>query len=1149
MSILFFPGSQCLMCYFYWKDKYFMSQDIQSSCYQTIDQLFHRLVTSCIAYNPGLDKKRVIKAYKFAKIVHQNVYRDSGEPYIIHPLHTALILSEYFADEDTIIAALLHDTIEDVAHISFSSIKHKFGNDVAHLVEGVTKIDDLFPKYQQSLFPISSGQSVDIETIRKVFQKSENDIRIILIKLADRVHNVRTLETKKEGSKREDKAEETLNIFSKIAARLGIWKMTKELEDLCFPYVYHKDYQIIKNYIEESLDNRFDVLNKITDEIEKIDSDKIVSNIEIFPLSYLELKKKLDINSSLTVSDLLEFQIITDSIDKCYLSLRIVHQIWKKRGIEEDFISNSRDNGYQAYHTEVVTTEGYRIGFRIMTYEMYKKNWLGITYDLFQQKTLPSDSFFIPFRNINEHTSGNSEEFIDAAKTDLLSKKIKIHTKGKSVYVPNRSTALDFVFYAFPREAVFTKQIYCNDQKIPFGKRLWDGDVIRVNFSKSPNVNFTWFNQIKTAVARIAVQKAIHNWEYEKKLRIGRKILQKEFDLYEKGHVDRQLQKNKSKLKQFFGIQKKESIFILIAEGQIKAYDILSVCFPRSQKKQFKNNLWTPINVFWDNMFRKKNKGEQVRLKIEGLSETFLNELNSIHKNRISLNIPFLSSYLSENEENQTFTLVLSILKKNDEVLHDFLAALERQEGITRIRPMLSAKKQKIFIFWVLTTLFMWGTLPILLNLTRIYLTNISHIAQLLIIYLNVLPILVLNYLMYSFIRNYFPSIRNAGWLVGMAILLNLGGIIFFVSQLRFYTFEIDLYLILTIFFLSNIIILYHYVNQKNMFSKEAYIRQNERKKKYNITTLFAYFLGLIATGIWGINPLVIRYIIQDGDNTFFTVGMRLYIGFFSLFIMSQIRSLFSNRYNQRDPIKYNKYFWLMVIGLTGNFLFFHYGLKFTSASNASLLENFASIIILLMIGFCMPHFSFEIGNKRKEVMKTIAIVAVGSIGTSLVLSHSPKEYLVDYDTRLVGDLLEIVAMLFFAVFIMSNSLYMKKVKASGMQVMTEVFFFSSVLFTPFIFLQPIPKFSLQDWYGVLFMGFIATSVSYTLWTIASKKISVIPASLLLNFAAIVTIILENRLFGVSFDWTLILGILLFFMASTSAEVMNRKMEKKWNNT
>jgi len=125
----------------------------------------------------------------------------------------------------------------------------------------------------------------------------------------------------------------------------------------------------------------------------------------------------------------------------------------------------------------------------------------------------------------------------------------------------------------------------------------------------------------------------------------------------------------------------------------------------------------------------------------------------------------------------------------------------------------------------------------------------------------------------------------------------------------------------------------------------------------------------------------------------------------------------------------------------------------------------------------------------------------------------------------------------------------MKKVKASGMQVMTEVFFFSSVLFTPFIFLQPIPKFSLQDWYGVLFMGFIATSVSYTLWTIASKKISVIPASLLLNFAAIVTIILENRLFGVSFDWTLILGILLFFMASTSAEVMNRKMEKKWNNT
>jgi len=1110
---------------------------------EILKRQFNKLVDKVREYNSGIKLKNLKKAFHFSKKTHLYQYRDSGEPYLTHPLEVALILTEYFADEDTIIAAILHDTVEDTEEVSIKTIKTKFGATVADLVDGATKIEKIIPEDASPSLSFDIKRERNIETIRKIFQKANQDIRVILIKLADRLHNMRTLSGKKGLTKQNKKAKETLSIFTQVAARLGIWKIKRELEDLCFKYVYPEDYKIIQDFLTKEQQKREQILQTVKESLLKEDSKNVFVEILPYDRGIVALQKAFQEKKNLTINDNLVLQIQVKDENSCYLILRLIHSLWRHRGTEEDFISNPRDNGYESYHTEIVTQEGNRVQFRIMTPEMQRRNRFGITYDYFQKKQGATVHFLCTsFEKINKNTIGKSEDFLEATKTDLLERKIKIHTKGKSIDMPVCATALDFSFYCFPEEAVYTSQILINDKEVHLGTSLQEGDIVEIKHFSQETVTFSWFYQIKTILARMAIQEHLRKWDSEQKMTIGKEILQKEFDLYETGRVESFFHKNGQAVKEAFHVKNEEELYTLIAEGTIKPYDVFLKCFPKIKGNLLRRSINFMGNIL-ERIFLKK-KRKQIRLKIEGILDNAPQTIQEIQSIRHKLKIDSINSNLKENRESNTFALQIDAETLDQSAFHYFMVELERVPGIIRTTPLLSYIKQKIFILWGIVTVLMWASLPSLLSWTQIYSSQIGNITKMVLVYINLLPILIINYLLYSFIRNYFPQIRNTLWLIFIAILLNIIGIGIFIWQLLLHDLHLDLYIILTVFFSINFIFLYQYLTQRILFLR---IEQKEKLQQKNIprnSKIIGYACGITSTLIWGLNPIMIRFLVLDQKIVFFTVGMRLYMGGISLFIFLYFLKILRIRKGKQLKTPYTKFFWLIVIGLAGNFLLFHWGLRYTTASNANLLENFAPIVILLVMGFLIPKFSHQIGHTKKDIIKTLGIVAVGSIGASLILSYFPQGFFIDYKTKLFGDFIEIIAMLFFAMFIMGSNFYMKESHVSSLQVTAKALLIAAVCFTPFIFIEPIPSLTGEQWFWLSMIGIVSTGIAYTLWNHAAKSLNVIPASLLLNFTVVVTILVEHQLTGLPLSMTMIIGAILMIFASVSAELINIKREK-----
>jgi len=794
---------------------------------KSLDDLYEELVKKVLKYNASLNKNRFKKAFNLAVEAHRGQFRDSGEPYVTHPLYVALILTEYYVDEETLIAALLHDVIEDNDEVDFELIEEKFGKIVGELVEGVTKIKKFMPKKKE----------MEIETIRKIFKKADEDIRVLLIKLADRLHNMQTLESKKEPSKRIRKAKESLNIFVQMAARLGIWSMKRSLENLIVPYLFSKDYKYIESFLKKEKNRRLTILNEAVKCLKKSDNDNLIVDTSFYHRGMLALRTALTEKNRLTINDNLVIQLMAKDEDSCYLVLRLIYTLWNNTAREQDFISNPRDNGYQAYHTEVITREGYRIKIRVMTPEMQLRNWYGVTYDYFQKKEAKIGKFFKAFGEIDQGTIGESEKFLEAAKTDLLEEKIKIHTKGRSLDVPSSSTVLDFAFYCFGIEALRAKHLILNDREVFFGTSLKDGDLVEIVFSEHQNVKFDWLYLVQTATSRIIIQNALKKGESAKKIAIGRKLLQKEFDLYEKGVMEGFFIKSKGVLEKSFNVVDENELFILLAEGTVSSYEVFLICFPKT-KQFFSRKFFSKIALKLRKFFNFSSK-EHIRLKIEGVMDKSLDVVHEIHKIRQKFDIILVKSVLRENSYANIFTLKLNCSARKIKDFHYFFLELQRQPGIISMQPLMSAAKQKVFVLWSILTFFIWGALSFFFSFLADYYESIPLAF---FAYSNLFLILIVNYLLYSFVRNYFPQIRNSIWLFILALFLNLLGVTVFISQLMIHSYDVDLYVVSGIFFSLNFLFLYHYIIDNVMV-----FRKTKKRKKiiYKIRKWKAWFSSL----------------------------------------------------------------------------------------------------------------------------------------------------------------------------------------------------------------------------------------------------------------------------------------------------------------
>ncbi|MDD7426676.1 MAG: RelA/SpoT family protein, partial [[Actinobacillus] rossii] len=411
-------------------------------------ELFAPLDKIIQAYLPQEQIQLIKRAFVIARDAHEGQYRSSGEPYITHPVAVAAIIAEMRLDHEAVMAALLHDVIEDTPYTE-DQLAAEFGSRVAEIVEGVSKLDKL--KFR-------TRQEAQAESFRKMILAMTKDIRVVLIKLADRTHNMRTL-----GSLRADKrrriALETLEIYSPLAHRLGIEHIKNELEDLCFQAMHPQRYAVIHKVVQDARTKGQElvqpILDNLTASLQKAGIPSFVYGREK-PAFYIYQSLKNHSQKFRTILDIYNFRVVTHNVDDCYRALGYVHRLYKPRaGQIKDYIAVPKTNGYQALHTATIGPKGVPVAVQIRTEEMDKIAKMGVTAHWVYKQDGKNDNTTAQVKaqrwleNIIElqQSAGNSFEFIESVKSDLFSHEIYVFTpKGRIIELPEGATAVDFAY-------------------------------------------------------------------------------------------------------------------------------------------------------------------------------------------------------------------------------------------------------------------------------------------------------------------------------------------------------------------------------------------------------------------------------------------------------------------------------------------------------------------------------------------------------------------------------------------------------------------------------------------------------------------------------------------------------------------------------
>lgn len=462
-----------------------------------------QVINSFKENNPKADATMIQLAYDFAVKAHANQKRKNGEPYIQHCLHTAFVLIQIKADMETVIAGLLHDIPEDTEY-ALADIEKNFGKTVADLVEGITKLSKI--KYR--------GIERYRESLRKMFLAMARDLRVILIKFADRLHNLRTLESLPL-EKRQRIARETMEIYAPIAGLLGIWRLKWQIEDICFKHLYPEEYKKLayKYEVEKKLEHH-QYIQKIKNMLgAKLKEEKIpfsiASRFKHLYSIYLKLQKK-DRRFD-EIYDVFALRIIVPDIANCYKTLGIIHSLWRPNaGRFKDYIAVPKPNGYQALHTTVYGPERKSTEFQIRTKEMDENAKYGIAAhwsykmsgahgaDLKKQPTWVKELL-----NIQKETE-NTHDFIKQIKFDVFRDRIFIFTPKNDVFdLPEGSTTIDFAYYVHSNIGNQAVSALVNDKIAPLDQKLKNGDLVEIiTDKKRKNPSRDWLKFVKTSTAR-----------------------------------------------------------------------------------------------------------------------------------------------------------------------------------------------------------------------------------------------------------------------------------------------------------------------------------------------------------------------------------------------------------------------------------------------------------------------------------------------------------------------------------------------------------------------------------------------------------------------------------------------------------------------
>ncbi len=523
------------------------------------DVTINEVINEVKKHNRKADTKLILKAYNYANDNHKGQLRKSGEPYIIHPLQVAYILATIELDESTICAALLHDVVEDT-QITHQDIINEFGQEIADMVEGVTKLG----KLQQ----YTTVQEQQVEDYRKMFLAMGKDIRVILIKLADRLHNMRTLKFLSR-DRQIANAKETMDLYAPLANRLGMYSLKWELEDLSFKYLYPEEYREIVEGIDKKRDERLIFIEKIMDKIraelkaQHIDAEVTGRAKHLYSI-YRKMKRD---NKTLDqIYDLFALRILVNSVKDCYASLGVVHELYNPMpGRFKDYISVPKSNMYQSLHTTLIGPKGTPFEVQIRTWDMHRVAEYGIAAHWAYKEANKAKKSTVSVKEDKlswlreslewQKDMQDPEEFLNTLRTELFEDEVYVFTpKGDIKSLPKGATPIDFAYSI--HEQIGHKMTGCkiNSKMVPIVTKLKNGDIVDIitsDNSKGPSRD--WLKYVKTTTAKNRINQWFKKAEREENIIKGKELLEKEIkrigmsqtELYKQEYVNSALARYK----------------------------------------------------------------------------------------------------------------------------------------------------------------------------------------------------------------------------------------------------------------------------------------------------------------------------------------------------------------------------------------------------------------------------------------------------------------------------------------------------------------------------------------------------------------------------------------------------------------------------